>query len=156
MVKNCSNCKLTLENALSSYVGPSPECAVCKIVIVGKERMPSQWKPATKNQPNKEVAEDKEEAKSILKQYADTGIPPEQLNILADRLAANNISFLRWISVEEKLPGLHEPVIICREKNGVFCVNYGVLDINDWWYVFHGTRCKKVTHWMPLPTAPHM
>lgn len=156
MVKNCSNCKLTLENALSSYVEPSPECAVCKIVIAGAEQMPSQWKPAIKNQPNEEVIDDKEDAKSILKRYADLDIRPEQYDMLADRLVADNISVARWISVKEKLPKLHEPVIVCREKNGVFCISYGVLDFDDWWYVFHGTRCKKVTHWMPLPNLPYV
>ena len=152
MVKNCSNCRLTIEHALSSYVVP-PECTMCDIVIVGKERMPSKWVPATNAPQNKEIIGGTEGTTNILKQYSDFGVQSEKIDTLVSRLYADNVRVGQWISVEEKLPDLCEPVIICRQKKGSYRVQFGFLDIHGWWVVY-GTRCKTVTHWMPLPDLP--
>lgn len=55
-----------------------------------------------------------------------------------------------WIGVDERLPEVFVPVIVCR-NNGK--VEAGMRDMGGWWKVY-GTRTKRVTHWMPLPEAP--
>lgn len=62
----------------------------------------------------------------------------------------------RWISVDERLPGVFEPVIVCRKDKSAktgWKVEQGARDLNGWWKVY-GTRTKNVTHWMPLPPPP--
>lgn len=59
-----------------------------------------------------------------------------------------------WISVEDRMPEIFRPVIVCREKGkGKYVVEQGCKDVGDWWKVY-GTRIKTVTHWMPLPEPP--
>lgn len=57
-----------------------------------------------------------------------------------------------WISVEDKLPGNCEPVLIwafgcCRE---VGCYN----ERNKLWETISNAYENCVTHWMPLPKPP--
>lgn len=61
----------------------------------------------------------------------------------------------RWISVEDRLPKVFEPVIVCIEgaERGSVKVEQGYLYVNGWWIVY-GTRTKHVTHWMQLPEPP--
>lgn len=59
-----------------------------------------------------------------------------------------------WISVEERLPDMFKPVIVCRRfTKDELKVEQGYRDVNGWWKVY-GTRTKNVTHWMPLPKPP--
>ena len=60
----------------------------------------------------------------------------------------------RWVRPEERLPDVHKPVLVCREKEpGVLIVEQGCKDLGDWWRVY-GTRVKRIRFWMPLPEAP--
>ena len=60
----------------------------------------------------------------------------------------------QWISVEDRLPELFVPVIVCRKfGKDERRVEQGCRDVNGWWKVY-GTRTKNVTHWMPLPEPP--
>lgn len=60
----------------------------------------------------------------------------------------------QWFSIDDRLPEVFCPVIVCREKvKGEYVVEQGYKDVGDWWKVY-GTRTKKVTHWMPLPDPP--
>lgn len=69
-------------------------------------------------------------------------------------LPAADVRPVRWIPVEERLPKLFQPVIVCRKgKDGKPMVEAGSMDHNGWWKVY-GTRTKTVTHWMPLPEPP--
>ena len=68
--------------------------------------------------------------------------------------SADYVRPVRWIPVEERLPKLFQPVIVCRNgKDGKPMVEAGSMDHNGWWKVY-GTRTKTVTHWMPLPEPP--
>jgi len=59
-----------------------------------------------------------------------------------------------WISVTDRLPDFGTPVLVCRKVvRGRPSVEFGARDVNGWWRVY-GTRCKSVTHWMPLPEPP--
>lgn len=60
-----------------------------------------------------------------------------------------------WISVKDRLPERFQPVLVCREKNGLPYVEQGCKDVGEWWKVY-GTRTKQVTHWMPLPEPPEV
>ena len=60
----------------------------------------------------------------------------------------------KWIRPEERLPDVHKPVLVCREKEpGVLIVEQGCKDLGDWWRVY-GTRVKRIRFWMPLPEPP--
>ena len=73
---------------------------------------------------------------------------------LATRLIANGVMVQQWIRPEERLPDVHKPVLVCREKEpGVLIVEQGCKDLGDWWRVY-GTRVKRIRYWMPLPEAP--
>ena len=90
--------------------------------------------------------------------YEDTGLAPEE------------IQQMRWISVEERLPEEEGVYIVCVDgevKWDVYCMFEGV----ERWLCYDGrlnalyidpyssklTReppYPRVTHWMPLPSAP--
>lgn len=60
-----------------------------------------------------------------------------------------------WIPTAERLPDMHQRVLICREKEvGQFLVEQGYLEPGGWWKVY-GTRVKSVAYWTPLPEAPN-
>ena len=85
-----------------------------------------------------------DEAKSDVMQVIDEQKTVDAAEVLRDQ----------WFSVEDRLPEVFRPVIVCREKvKGEYVVEQGYKDVVDWWKVY-GTRTKKVTHWMPLPDPP--
>ena len=85
----------------------------------------------------------KEELIQRLAAYEDTGLEPNEI------LAGG-----KWISVNDRLPRIGEPVFICRPyTRDTVKVGQGCRDVGDWWKVF-GTRTKHVTHWMALPEPP--
>lgn len=81
------------------------------------------------------------EAARTLKQMTE-GIAPE-----------NNA--VDWISVEDRLPKALEQVIVCRpyDKKTVRVEQGHFEGVNGWWKVY-GTRCKRITHWLPMPNPP--
>ena len=68
----------------------------------------------------------------------------------ADRLIANGVTVQEWISVDDRLPGDEETVIICTNKNFVYA---GEL-IGDTWFLDNDSWTATVTNWMPLPQPP--
>lgn len=84
----------------------------------------------------------------------------------------------KWISVEERLPGTEDPVLILvketehyglhKEKSKVYYCQYLAYWDDDEWYTSWCNGCRKisdtakepnedeyeVTHWMPLPEPP--
>ena len=65
----------------------------------------------------------------------------------------NVLTFSRWISVKDWLPERFEPVLVCRERDGLPYVEEGYRDVGEFWNVVE-TLTKQVTHWMPLPEPP--
>lgn len=70
---------------------------------------------------------------------------------------------MKWISVEDRLPGLLDTVLVCitnEQTESVVCeamFQYGDEFITPVELVRHrfGARpCVGVTHWMPLPEPP--
>lgn len=59
----------------------------------------------------------------------------------------------QWINVDEALPENHTNVIIARRISGEWYVEQGNRLTDGQWKV-HGTRCRTVEFWMPLPDAP--
>ena len=55
-----------------------------------------------------------------------------------------------WVSVEDRLPEVFTPVLVCREDGKV---EQGCRDALGIWITFE-TRKECVTHWMPLPARP--
>ena len=76
----------------------------------------------------------------------------------AIRLAISALSRDRWISVEERLPEMHEEVLICTEDYGESELGFAMVavwDGSDWidtWDRRGTIHC--VTHWRPLPEPP--
>lgn len=56
-----------------------------------------------------------------------------------------------WVSVEERLPEVFTPVLVCREDGKV---EQGCRDALGIWITFE-TRTECVTLWMPLPAPPY-
>ena len=76
-----------------------------------------------------------------------------------ERLAAAQV---KWISVEEKLPGIGDLVLVIangKPKENIELIN-AVLIASFWgdegWIAdgFDGWDKLKATHWMPLPEPP--
>ena len=69
---------------------------------------------------------------------------------------------MKWISVEDRLPGDGKRVLAYCNKTGKYFVghvsNHYLSDEVYWWH--EGARgamytvTSKVTHWMPLPEPP--
>ena len=63
-----------------------------------------------------------------------------------------------WISVKDKLPELHEEVLVCNEEYGLSELGFAtvaVLDGTDWIETWdRRTEIHYITHWMPLPEPP--
>lgn len=61
----------------------------------------------------------------------------------------------KWISVKDQLPKVFQSVIVCRKKSdGSTVVEPGMKELRENEWKVYGTRCKSVTHWMPLPAPP--
>ena len=82
------------------------------------------------------------------------GCDPMYYNVdalaIADHLVSNGVTVQEWISVDDRLPGDEEAVIICTNKNFVYA---GEL-IGDTWFLDNDSWTATVTHWMPLPKPP--
>ena len=70
--------------------------------------------------------------------YEDTGLTPEE------------VQQMRWIPVEERLPEEKQRVIVRCERVGT---SVGWILWGNWMTDI-GPDAGKVTHWMPLPSAP--
>ena len=70
--------------------------------------------------------------------YEDTGFTPEE------------VQQMRWIPVEERLPGEKQRVIVRCERVGT---SVGWILWGNWMTDI-GPGAGKVTHWMPLPKSP--
>lgn len=76
--------------------------------------------------------------------YENTGLTPEE------------VQQMRWIPVEERLPGVSGNYICAvKDKNGsVWTIPAEwSLEMKTWFGAF-GEIKNKVTHWMPLPQPP--
>ena len=76
---------------------------------------------------------------------------------MADKLI-KMLEMPRWIPVTERLPELHEEVLVCNEEYGLSGLGFAtvaVWDGTDWIETWdRSTAIHCVTHWMPLPTPP--
>ena len=89
---------------------------------------------------------------SLMKQAADA------IEELQAELVTMRSQLLKWISVEERLPEVDQPVMICAFGKSV---GEGVYRGHDGFhhvwkmYASSGTYWDdEVTHWMPLPQPP--
>lgn len=61
----------------------------------------------------------------------------------------------KWVSVDDRLPEIHERVTILEWTDGLSepSVLQGSYEINRW-RIYGGKTAEKVTHWCQLPTPP--
>jgi hypothetical protein len=65
-----------------------------------------------------------------------------------------------WISVKDRMP-LQKGVYLVNSKEeadsyfGIFVADWNGKYFNDWPPNCGCTGISKITHWMPLPEAPH-
>lgn len=74
-------------------------------------------------------------------------------DVYVDHLIANGVTVQRWIPVTERLPEIHEEVLVYRSGDGI-CLDS--LEKNGLWELdlFTVSDLTQVTHWMPLPQPP--
>lgn len=70
----------------------------------------------------------------------------------------NDILLNRWIPVTERMPEMHDEVLICNEDYGKTDLGFATValwDGSDWINAWNraGTL-HYVTHWMPIPEPP--
>lgn len=86
--------------------------------------------------------------------YSDNGTERDRLHRLAayedTGLAPEEVQQMRWIPVEERLPEEKQRVIVRCERVGT---SVGWILWGNWMTDI-GPGAGKVTHWMPLPSAP--
>ena len=61
-----------------------------------------------------------------------------------------------WIPVSERLPEIHETVLLFDSSNGETVSGFKAIN-KQWTAVhdyFHGDKFDYITHWQPLPSGP--
>lgn len=80
---------------------------------------------------------------------------------LAEHLIANGVTIQQWIPVTERLPSIHEDVLMYFKDDDNMVAGYldDVDEDSSMWSAYsdggYYTDCDYVpTHWMPLPEPP--
>ena len=87
---------------------------------------------------------------------------------IAEKLIANGVTVLEWISVDDRLPieeakaheqewpGEYCEFLVMIEKGSLPTTLYYNLEENEWFRINTALEREiyKVTHWMPLPLPP--
>ena len=87
---------------------------------------------------------------------------------IAEKLIANGVTVLEWISVEDRLPieeakaheqewpGEYCEFLVMIEKGSLPTTLYYDLEENEWFRINTALEREtyEVTHWMPLPLPP--
>lgn len=60
-----------------------------------------------------------------------------------------------WISVEDELPKIGKDVLVLREDGEMQVAHQYNEEIARWWSVDGFPLKNNITHWMPMPQAPH-
>ena len=69
---------------------------------------------------------------------------------------------MKWISVEDQLPGIDEPVLMLDASGWIDMYNriktgrrLNLNTVGDWsWYAYSHNTVENISHWMPLPKNP--
>ena len=89
---------------------------------------------------------------------------------IAEKLIANGVTVLEWISVDDRLPieeakaheqewpGEYCEFLVMIEKGSLPTTLYYDLEENEWFRINTALEREtyEVTHWMPLPTPPEV
>ena len=85
----------------------------------------------------------------------------EQIETEADSLIANGVTIQKWIPVTERLPSLHDDVLLYFKDDDNMAAGYldDVDEDRTMWCAYsdggYYTDCDyEPTHWMPLPELP--
>ena len=86
---------------------------------------------------------------------------PKVFAYLADQvnaIPAADVRPVKWIPVTERLPELHEEVLVCTEEYGETVLGFAMVAVFEgtgWLEAWERkTYLTAVTHWMPLPEPP--
>ena len=77
---------------------------------------------------------------------------------MIESIPAADVRPVKWIPVTERLPELHEEVLVCTEEYGETVLGFAMVAVFDgtgWLEAWERkTYLTAVTHWMPLPEPP--
>ena len=82
----------------------------------------------------------------------------EELSIVVEGYRKRMWTGSDWIAVTERLPKLHEEVLVCNKDYGLSELGFAMVAVWDgtnWietWNKIDAIHC--ITHWMPLPEPP--
>ena len=75
-----------------------------------------------------------------------------------ESIPAADVRPVKWIPVTERLPELHEEVLVCTEEYGETVLGFAMVAVFEgtgWLEAWERkTYLTAVTHWMPLPEPP--
>lgn len=104
-----------------------------------------------------------EQMKKMVAVYQDEIVPGlrKQVEELEAKIATDNNVGSKWISVKDRLPSLHDDVLMYFKDDDNMAVGYldDVDEDRTMWSAYsdggYYTDCDyEPTHWMPLPEAP--
>lgn len=82
----------------------------------------------------------------------------EKLVLKLDKANNSGVKTNNWIPVTERLPKLHEEVLVCNEDYGLSELGFAMVAVWDganWVETWNKKDAiHYITHWMPLPEPP--
>ena len=86
----------------------------------------------------------------IIELLMQKGFGVEGATLASDHLIANGVTIQKWIPVTERLPEMHEAVLVYTLTHDVLKAHFR----GERSFFGHDGIWRCVTHWMPLPEPP--
>ena len=98
------------------------------------------------------------EREALKAEFEEDGHLSAYIEEMIDSIPAADVRPVKWIPVTERLPELHEEVLVCTEEYGETVLGFAMVAVFEgtgWLEAWERkTYLTAVTHWMPLPEPP--